>query len=254
MAAQLGRRFEAMVPYSRDVSRSINVGVPLIVGDPKSPVSALLTTALSIVLPAGDPPAPATATPARSRLSRRPKAQPEMAVPSAPVAAPAPVPAPMASPPALPVPVIAAAAAPPSVPVEPEPLPVVPVATPPDEESRDDGPPAIDLSLPRYRHRSATGPARHGGRCRRSPERLIGGPCRGRAPPRPLLASEPDQTSRRAEVRVLEMRAPPAVAVFLGGFAAPCRPCPGRTFPWLNAPPIDMAPLVPGTSPVATAK
>jgi pilus assembly protein CpaE len=228
MAAQLGRRFEAMVPYSRDVSRSINVGVPLIVGDPKSPVSALLTTALSVVLPAGDPPAPATATTARSRLSRRPKTQPQMAVPSAPVAAPTPAPAPTTSPPAPPVPVIAASAAvPPSVRVGHEPLPVVPDATPPNEESRDNERAPIDLSLPRYRHRSATEPARHGGRCRRSPERLIGGPCRGRAPPRPRLAYEPHQTSRRAEVRILEMRAPPAaVALFLGGFASPVRPPP----------------------------
>ena len=37
MVAQLGRRFEAIVPYSRDVSLSVNVGVPLIVGKPKSP-------------------------------------------------------------------------------------------------------------------------------------------------------------------------------------------------------------------------
>jgi pilus assembly protein CpaE len=51
MAAQLGRRFEAMIPYSRDVSRSVNTGVPLIVGKPKSPIAALLTGALSTVLP-----------------------------------------------------------------------------------------------------------------------------------------------------------------------------------------------------------
>ena len=51
MAAQLGRRFEAMLPYSRDVSRSVNTGVPLLVGKPKSPIAALLTTALSTVLP-----------------------------------------------------------------------------------------------------------------------------------------------------------------------------------------------------------
>ena len=55
MVAQLGRRFEAMVPYSRDVPRSVNVGVPLIVGKPKSPIANLLTTALSAVLPGNRP-------------------------------------------------------------------------------------------------------------------------------------------------------------------------------------------------------
>ncbi|HEY0399642.1 MAG TPA: hypothetical protein VGF00_14700, partial [Acidimicrobiia bacterium] len=125
IAAQLGRRFEAMVPYSREVSRSINVGVPLIVGDPRSPVSALLSTALSIVLPAAAPPVPATATATRSRLrSRHPKVQRELTVPSAPLAAPTPPSVPPASmaPPAAPVPAIAAAAAP-DVPVEAEALP-----------------------------------------------------------------------------------------------------------------------------------
>jgi pilus assembly protein CpaE len=207
MGAQLGRRFQAMVPYSRDVSRSINVGVPLIVGDPKSPVSTLLTTALSIVLPAGGSPAPATATAGRFRLpSRRPKAQPEMAVQSAVVGGP--VPAPIPAPPAPPVPDIGAAT--PSVAVDPEPLAVALDTSPADQESRDDGPAPIDLSSPRYRHCPATSPARRGGRCRRSTERLIGGPCRGRAPPRPAAAFEPDQAWRRAEVRVLGMRAPPA--------------------------------------------
>jgi pilus assembly protein CpaE len=50
MAAQLGRRFSAMVPYSRDVPRSVNVGVPLIAGKPKSAIANLLSTALSAVL------------------------------------------------------------------------------------------------------------------------------------------------------------------------------------------------------------
>ncbi|HYH50845.1 MAG TPA: AAA family ATPase [Acidimicrobiia bacterium] len=38
------------IPYSRDVSRSANVGVPLIVGKPKSPIGKILTQALSTVL------------------------------------------------------------------------------------------------------------------------------------------------------------------------------------------------------------
>ncbi|HEV7685191.1 MAG TPA: hypothetical protein VGQ80_01400, partial [Acidimicrobiia bacterium] len=193
IAAQLGRRFEATVPYSREVSRSINVGVPLIVGDPRSRVSALLSTALSIVLPAAAAPAPAAAAPVpaaatstRSRLrSRHPKAQPETTVSSAPLAAPASPPGSMA-PPAAPVPVTAAGAAP-AVPVDPEPLPVVLEATRPDQECPHDGLAPIDLSLPPYRHCSTTSPARHR-RCRRSPERLIGGLCRGRGPPRPGVA------------------------------------------------------------------
>jgi pilus assembly protein CpaE len=55
MVAQLGRRFEAMVPYSRDVPRSVNVGVPLIIGKPRSPIAHMLSTALSVVLPGNRP-------------------------------------------------------------------------------------------------------------------------------------------------------------------------------------------------------
>jgi hypothetical protein len=51
MVGQLGRRFEAMVPYSRDVPLSVNVGVPLIAGKPKSQIANLLSSALSAVLP-----------------------------------------------------------------------------------------------------------------------------------------------------------------------------------------------------------
>jgi pilus assembly protein CpaE len=46
------------IPYSRDVARSINVGVPLLVGKPKAPVSRLLTTALSAVLSQAPKPRP----------------------------------------------------------------------------------------------------------------------------------------------------------------------------------------------------
>jgi MinD-like ATPase involved in chromosome partitioning or flagellar assembly len=62
MAAELGRRFEAMVPYSREVPLSVNVGVPLIVGKPKSPIANLLATALSAVLPGSRPAEPVVAT------------------------------------------------------------------------------------------------------------------------------------------------------------------------------------------------
>jgi pilus assembly protein CpaE len=39
------------IPYSRDVLRSVNVGVPLIVGKPKSAISGVLTRLLSDALP-----------------------------------------------------------------------------------------------------------------------------------------------------------------------------------------------------------
>lgn len=52
------------IPYSRDVPRSINVGVPLLVGKPKSTISALLTTALSAMLVRPPKPARAPVEPA----------------------------------------------------------------------------------------------------------------------------------------------------------------------------------------------
>jgi pilus assembly protein CpaE len=45
------------IPYSREVIRSINVGVPLVLGKPNSPLSTLLAKAFSAVLP-GAPKAP----------------------------------------------------------------------------------------------------------------------------------------------------------------------------------------------------
>jgi pilus assembly protein CpaE len=47
------------IPYSRDVSRSINVGVPLLAGKPKSAISPILVGALSTVLTGSPKPAPA---------------------------------------------------------------------------------------------------------------------------------------------------------------------------------------------------
>ena len=79
MAAQLGRRFEAIVPYSRDVSRSVNVGVPLIVGKPKSPIAKLLTTALATVLPGHRKPAPVAVRPVGAGCAAVPVALPALA-------------------------------------------------------------------------------------------------------------------------------------------------------------------------------
>jgi pilus assembly protein CpaE len=145
MAAELGRGFDAVVPYSRDVLRSINVGVPVIAGRPKSTIARRLARALSAVLPG------------------TPKAGP---------AGPAPAP------------VVAIAVATPVAVAAPSPDPSPAVVEPPAAEAPlpDDGPVEIDLSSPRPCR--AAGPARRTGRCRRSPERPLGAPLgRGRAPP-----------------------------------------------------------------------
>jgi hypothetical protein len=148
MAAQLGRRFEAIVPYSRDVLRSVNVGVPLIVGKPKSRVTTLLTTALSAVL--------------RSRT-----------------AAPAPVA---------------------KLPVS---EPVVDLTEPAGASDGlpEDGGHERDLFLPPTRACSAMASARPMRRCRRLPERLSGGPCRDRGPPRPRIP-RPDPLARPQSIWV----------------------------------------------------
>jgi MinD-like ATPase involved in chromosome partitioning or flagellar assembly len=146
MAAHLGRPFDAVVPYSRHALRSTNVGVPLLAGQPKSPIARLLATALSAVLPG------------------TPRSEP---APVRTPAAPSPIP--------IPIPV----AAPVPVPVPEAPPPVVDAAA--GDSLLDDEPVDIDLSSPRPCR--AAVPARHTGRCRRSP-RLPGAPLgRCRAPP-----------------------------------------------------------------------
>ena len=134
MAAQLGRRFEAMVPYSRDVLRSVNVGVPLIVGKPKARVATLLATALSAVL---------------ARI--------------------------------------------------PGPAPVIDVTEPagPGDELPEDAGHETDLFLPPTRACSARASARPLRRCRRLPERLSGGPCRDRGPPRFIPLPDPPRVCSR---------------------------------------------------------
>jgi pilus assembly protein CpaE len=154
MAAELGRRFEAVVPYSRDVPRSINVGVPLLAGKPRSPISTLLTTALSAVLPGALKVEPVTPAPIPIPIR-------------VPTAAPLPIPEPL----------------PTHVP-EPAPAPADSAATVAEEESPEDGPGEIDVSVPAPRPCRAAAPARRVGRCRRSPERPRGAPLgRGRGPP-----------------------------------------------------------------------
>jgi len=89
MALQLGRRFAAIVPYSRDVPRSINVGVPLIVGKPKSRMATSLTNALSAVLPGSR-----TAEPEPVRAVQRSVVVEVVELPEPAVVLPAPEPPP----------------------------------------------------------------------------------------------------------------------------------------------------------------
>ncbi len=76
MALQLGCRFAAVVPYSSEVSLSVNLGVPLVASGSKSPVTTELRRALELAI--AEPPAvtsdptvrialPAKALPARRR-------------------------------------------------------------------------------------------------------------------------------------------------------------------------------------------
>jgi pilus assembly protein CpaE len=89
MVAHLGRRFEAMVPYSRDVPRSVNVGVPLIADKPKSALAKLLATALSAALPGNRPVEPAVAPAPAAAPAVAPEPAPEPASAIEEVAAPA---------------------------------------------------------------------------------------------------------------------------------------------------------------------
>jgi len=210
MAAELGRRFAAIVPYSRAVHRSVNLGVPVIVGEPRSPIAALLTTALSAVLPARSRPEPAP-SPRAWLLPRRAAVQPEPAVGSPAAVAPPPGAPPVPPAPVRPAPKPVTAGPAAVAAVEPEPTPVVVEAATQAPEPGDDGPADIDLSEPPFRRCRATAPARHVRRCRRSTDRPLGGPCRGRGPPRPRPSCGPGPPWRRAEVASSATRAPPAV-------------------------------------------
>jgi pilus assembly protein CpaE len=234
MAAQLGRRFEAIVPYSRAVHRSVNTGVPLIAGEPRSPIAALLTEALTAALPSRSHPTAATTpakptAPARKRLlGRRPKVRLEAAS-HAPAATDAGVERVTLPPVTAPLPPAAVLAAPPPA-VEPESDPD-PVVTLCDEAPVGElGPPPSALRpaavrpfpVPRCpRRRPPTVPARPPGRCRRSTDRPLGGPARGRGPPRPREACGPGPPARRrAGVASSEMWLPPADVAF-GGWVGP---------------------------------
>ena len=160
MAAELGREFAATIPYSRDVARSLNVGVPLITGKPKSRVSTLLTAVLSNALP-GNPTAqsPSTAPAADPSLVTPPSTPPDLNIEA--------IPAP---------PEVSSASA-------------SPTGTEDGDAAGDE---AIEIDL-RHPHPGpcATRQARPIRRCRPSVDRALVVPRVGRAPPGVCRASRP---------------------------------------------------------------
>src|SRR5262249_25840310 len=78
MAAELGRRFDAVVPYSPPLPRSLNAGVPPIAGGPKSPIAKVRTGPLAAVMPRAPraEPAPVTPLPVPSTAVPPPVARP----------------------------------------------------------------------------------------------------------------------------------------------------------------------------------
>jgi pilus assembly protein CpaE len=69
--------FEMVIPYARDVNRSLNMGMPVLANAPHSDVSKVLGAALATVLPGVNGAAPSAAT--RRRLGRRRGAVPQPA-------------------------------------------------------------------------------------------------------------------------------------------------------------------------------
>jgi pilus assembly protein CpaE len=68
--------FEAVLPYAKEVSRSINLGMPVLASSPNAPVSRNMLPALATVLPEGHlarvaPPAPTSASGLFNRLFHR---------------------------------------------------------------------------------------------------------------------------------------------------------------------------------------
>ena len=157
MANELGRQFAATIPYSRDVARSLNVGVPIITGKPKSRVSTLLTAALSSALPD----APAVHSP-----SAAPTAEPTFVT--------------------LPTPTDTAEAIPADTGLSC--APAGPTAT--DENVSGGSTTEIDPQHPQPR-RCTPRPARPVRRCRPAVGRAIGVPRVGRGPPRGCRAFRP---------------------------------------------------------------
>jgi hypothetical protein len=43
--------FQAVLPYAKEVSRSINLGMPVMAASPQSEISRLMTTGLKPILP-----------------------------------------------------------------------------------------------------------------------------------------------------------------------------------------------------------
>lgn len=167
MAADLGLQFAAMIPYSRDVARSLNVGVPLITGKPKARISTLLTAALANALPGR----PTAQIPPAGPVTGPALVGPPTSSADPPLAAPAP-------------PEVSSASAGP-----PEDEAVGDVA--PEDEAAGDVVTEIDVRhLPP--RPCATRQARRIRRCRPSVDRAAGVPRVGRGPPGVCRASGPD--------------------------------------------------------------
>jgi pilus assembly protein CpaE len=174
MARQLGRPFAAVVPYSREVSLSVNLGLPLIASGTRSAVTAALRRAFEGA--AADPP--------RRRSVRR---KVQVPVPVPPVAVPA--------------------VAPPIELIEDVPVPteaLAPVAPAPVAAAPDSTEPAIVLR-PRRSHRPVAQPARRkhrssrparSGQARPSKPALAAIDCSERGPPL-RLASGPGPPGRK---------------------------------------------------------
>jgi pilus assembly protein CpaE len=183
IAAQLGRRLAAVVPYDREVSRSVNLGVPLLAWDPRSKVAAALTSAFASMLPRATVPV-AEAVPERSGakfLGRRPKA------------VPVPAGAPMSAVPSVPT------APTPLLPVDrPTPAPPLPEPPLPSPAVDDDAidltepvpPPAIEPGPLTPSPLVFSGPRPSGARWPSSPAPTAAR-CRGRSPPHDRLSSGP---------------------------------------------------------------
>jgi pilus assembly protein CpaE len=186
IAAQLGRRLAAVVPYDRQVSFSVNVGVPLLAGEPRSAVAAALTSAFVNMLPGTTAPVagPVEERSARRFLSRRPKAAPLPAGPPAPaITAVPPAPTPPRPVPPLPVPPL------------PAPVPLLSPAVPDVAIDLTDPvpPPAVEPQPLAPAPPAFRGPAPSGPRGPSTPA-PVATRCRGRSPP-------PDRRSSRPRCR-----------------------------------------------------
>lgn len=191
IAAQLGRRLAAVVPYDREVSLSVNVGVPLLASEPRSPVATALTSAFVNMLPGASVPVagPVSERSALKFLGRRPKAVPvpdSSPVPGVATVPPAPTPL-------LPVPPPVALPAPAPLPSPAAPDETIDLTDPVPPPAGEPEP--LAPLPPPFRHPAPSGPR---GRLTAAP---VATRCRGRSPPRDRRSSGPRSRGRPANHR-----------------------------------------------------